>query len=65
MNSSEEPEALSNTGVSPKKTETMRDILREKLIYSRELAPVIIKATTGSQLARGANACFQSKSLQP
>ena len=44
MNSSEEPEALSNTGVAPKKTETMRDISREKLIYSRELAPVIIKA---------------------
>ena len=44
MNSGEEPEAMSNTGVSPKKTEPVRDILKEKLIYSRELAPVIIKA---------------------
>ena len=44
MNSGEEPEAMSNTGVSPKKTEPVRDILKEKLIYSRELALVIIEA---------------------
>ena len=41
MNSGEEPDAMSNTGVSPKKTKPMRDISREKLIYSRETAPVI------------------------
>ena len=44
MNSGEEPEAMSNTGVSPKETKPMRDISREKLIYSREMALVIIKA---------------------